>query len=585
MGNTRYVLEDFVPLSKSHLWKLGISFYDRKGPKSWTEGGVPNFITSNTYIAKAYSKMLRGFLDDCRSDQSEVHLDDSKPLYIIELGAGLGKFSFHFFTAIMDMLQNESSFPFKNIVYVMTDFTDSNFNAWQTHPSLQKFFASGQLDAAIFNAVEHKSITLHRSKVVLSTASVVNPVVIVANYLFAALCSDIFHIQRGVLKEGLVSTGSTLNESADPLNPAIIERLSNQYRYKATTASYYNHEEGEEANWRWMLTWYLDHFSASSAASDATVMIPVGAIRALRRLTALSSQRSLVLSGDKGNSGLESFKGLFDVDLSVDGSFSVMVNFHAISLWFASQGGYWVLDPHEHSYLLVNAFVLDPPLKKQNHQEKLPSCTSTACQRDRLERMNRQMEVLSNRSVSLFPNLLQAFEDYTVKFSPNDYLEVYKTLFAFHNPSLDTLTSALRFADWDTDLLNTYSLPLLKLSKDLNHRTQKVLKEGMQLAWKNYFCSETNIDVVAEIGRFYIKIGDFDSAAEKYEFFIKLQPDSYVGLNNLGICYMEMDRREEAMELFQKALQLAPDFEDPKYWLEILNEEAMDGYDDEWDDL
>ena len=54
----RFILEDFVPLSKSHLWKLMMSFYDRKGPKSWTEGGVPNFVTSNSYIAKGYSKVL-----------------------------------------------------------------------------------------------------------------------------------------------------------------------------------------------------------------------------------------------------------------------------------------------------------------------------------------------------------------------------------------------------------------------------------------------------------------------------------------------------------------------------------------------
>jgi hypothetical protein len=35
------------------------SFYDRKGPKSWTEGGVPNFITSNSYIAKSYAKVWK----------------------------------------------------------------------------------------------------------------------------------------------------------------------------------------------------------------------------------------------------------------------------------------------------------------------------------------------------------------------------------------------------------------------------------------------------------------------------------------------------------------------------------------------
>lgn len=35
----RCVLEDFTPCSKSHLWKLMMSFYDRKGVESWSQVG------------------------------------------------------------------------------------------------------------------------------------------------------------------------------------------------------------------------------------------------------------------------------------------------------------------------------------------------------------------------------------------------------------------------------------------------------------------------------------------------------------------------------------------------------------------
>lgn len=36
----RCVLEDFTPCSKSHLWKLMMSFYDRKGVESWSQVGL-----------------------------------------------------------------------------------------------------------------------------------------------------------------------------------------------------------------------------------------------------------------------------------------------------------------------------------------------------------------------------------------------------------------------------------------------------------------------------------------------------------------------------------------------------------------
>ena len=55
--NQRHVIEDFKPCSQSHLWKLMMSFYDRKGVDSWSQGIVPHFITCNTFIGKAYAKV------------------------------------------------------------------------------------------------------------------------------------------------------------------------------------------------------------------------------------------------------------------------------------------------------------------------------------------------------------------------------------------------------------------------------------------------------------------------------------------------------------------------------------------------
>lgn len=34
-----------------------MSFYDRKGPESWSQGIVPHFITCNTFIGKSYAKV------------------------------------------------------------------------------------------------------------------------------------------------------------------------------------------------------------------------------------------------------------------------------------------------------------------------------------------------------------------------------------------------------------------------------------------------------------------------------------------------------------------------------------------------
>ena len=50
--HARCVLEDFTRCSDSLLWKLMMSFYDRKGVDSWSQGIVPHFITCNAFIGR-----------------------------------------------------------------------------------------------------------------------------------------------------------------------------------------------------------------------------------------------------------------------------------------------------------------------------------------------------------------------------------------------------------------------------------------------------------------------------------------------------------------------------------------------------
>jgi hypothetical protein len=45
-------LEEFTRCSDSLLWKLMMSFYDRNGVESWSQGIVPHFITCNAFIGR-----------------------------------------------------------------------------------------------------------------------------------------------------------------------------------------------------------------------------------------------------------------------------------------------------------------------------------------------------------------------------------------------------------------------------------------------------------------------------------------------------------------------------------------------------
>lgn len=58
------VLDSQKPLRESLLWQLQDAFYERVNIKAWSDAIVPNFVTSNCYVAQAYAKAIVSFATD-----------------------------------------------------------------------------------------------------------------------------------------------------------------------------------------------------------------------------------------------------------------------------------------------------------------------------------------------------------------------------------------------------------------------------------------------------------------------------------------------------------------------------------------
>lgn len=129
----------------------------------------------------------------------------------------------------------------------MTDFTWNNLRFWNGHESLRYYIENGQLDVAIFDAVNDESIKLYHSGLLLGSTTMANPICVIANYLFDTLCHDIFQVEAGQLKEGLISVGSRKASEDDPLDPEIIKRFDNQFQYRVIDEDYYSHCEIQDA--------------------------------------------------------------------------------------------------------------------------------------------------------------------------------------------------------------------------------------------------------------------------------------------------------------------------------------------------
>ena len=57
-------------------------------------------------------------------------------------------------------------------------------------------------------------------------------------------------------------------------------------------------------------------------------------------------------------------------------------------------------------------------------------------------------------------------------------------------------------------------------------------------------------------------LGQMDEAINCYEKVLKIEPNSYYALNNLGIVFGGVNRLTDAVQCFEKAIQIKPDYTD-----------------------
>jgi hypothetical protein len=321
--------------------------------------------------------------------------------------------------------------------------------------------------------------------------------------------------------------------------------------YDEINDDYYTKLEGghDALHFQRILHWYRDYFAgnpipappdgsgsassngnfsngnaASAMAGDrsgASILIPIGALRAVRRLAALSSSRCLVISGDKGNNNPDQFRGLMDPHIAVHGSFSVMVNYHAIGAYFTSRGGFALHNPQEEASLKVSAFVLpgDTEEDASNGSKSSKSSKMTAEEADKASGIEgwtgNSLEARDARRMSRFPHLCAAFAREVEQFGPNDFFVMQKALKEdAPTPTLKAVVALLKLADWDPDVFYKFRDVILNQVPSHGHKLRNDLCRGVPRVWCNHYTLDKDKDVAFEIGRFYYGIRDYQHALQ-----------------------------------------------------------------------
>ena len=519
------ILEGPQRLSHSILWKLQRRFFETQGIDAWRKSIVPHYITSNPFIARSYSRIVSGFFRDCLA--SNLISDPDQPVYIIELGAGSGRFSYHFlksFLANAEFLRQKEGIRFR---YIMSDFAPQTIAYWQSHPSLLPFVKESHLAFARYDVGGDALMELSGSQQPLLTGTVRNPLVVIANYFFDGIPQDYFSIRGGELYEQLAGVHIAAGD-ADQDAPDLLDRIQVDFESRPASADYYGDPD---------LDRLLDGYQ--HRLIDADFLFPCSALRCVRDLSRLSGGRMLLVSADQGYSSEEELLRQGTPEIRHHGSFSMLVNYHALGEYVQKCGGQVLHPASSPSSLNVSCFVLG-----------IPDAGT--------------------------PETRRIFDETVVQFGPDDFFSVKMGIAKAHeHMTLSQLLAYLRLGGGDGNMLMGALPALTELAQTCTDVERVELKRALQQVWENYYPIGEEQDLPFEIGVLLYRAAWYKEALEMFAHSLRLQGPRSWTLYNMGLCHYMLGEQEAAQACMVEARRLDPGCGEPP-WETVAESEPID---------
>lgn len=491
------IFETGQPLSKSVLWQIQRTYFEQQGIEAWRKGSVPHYVTSNPYLTHCYARVIAAFLEDVAPT-----LDSRQPVYLIELGAGSGRMAYHLLQQLLPLTE----VPFQ---IVLTDFAPNTVAFWRSHPHWQPFVASGRADFALFDATTPAGLTLSHTGQPLTP---LNPLVLLANYFFDSIPQDCFTIQNGQLHEDLLTLAAA-QPAADFAAPDLLEQLVPIYDHHPISLPYYHNPPLDQ-----VLGQYLPH------VQEATFLFPNVGLECLAFFRRLSHDRLLLLTGDKGYHLLADLPGRADPHFNLHGSFSVMVNYHALATYGRQQGGRAFTPPRRATTLNILALLFgDQP----------------------------------------YPRTGRAYTQAIGAAGPDDYFSLKKALDRQATAmNLEEWLAWLRLSHWDGAILFVNFPHWLELVKAAPKRLRPEIQQAVQAMWNNYYpLGEAGQDLPFCLGMILLEMEDYANALPHFQqSLLWWGPDKFT-YYQMALCHLGIGQKEPAQTALVQALSLDPHFD------------------------
>lgn len=521
-GTSTVVIEKDKKFSESCLWELQREYFHTEGIDAWVNQ-VPFYVTSNPFLANCYAHIIIRLAQDWIKKHPE---NINEPFYIMELGTGSGRLSYYILKKL-EKLQQQLNLKDIKFRYIMTDFTESNLKYWDSHPALQRFLENGMLDFAIFNMEQDTNIELRKAGITLTEGSMVNPLTVIANYIFDTVSHDAFTVSDGKVKASLVSL-TTYHENMKNGRPVDWEQVSINHSAVDIDEHYYD-DEGFNA----VVNQY------NNLLTDSHILVPIAGLRTIRNLKKLSHGRMLVLSTDKGYTHLQELDHLDHPHLAFHGSFSMMVNFHAIGKYFEHSGGKAIL-------------------------QSLRTGIKTAA-------------FVSGFDLKDYPELEFSLYEHVERLSPGDYFILHRNISEnFQHCILNTLAAHLAFTDWDPHIYQKLSKQICEQITGAESVTVEYLTSHMSNLAENFYYLPKGYDVMFDIGILFHTLRCYSDAAKYYKLSEHYFGEQFGLSYNIGLCLYNNGDMQEALTYFRRALKLDPKSKETKEWIDFIEKDRAE---------
>lgn len=501
--------------SQSPLWQLQRRYFEEANIGAWQEGDVPHYITSNPYMAETYAKLLLAFFGDRTAIGPQ-----KEPFYIVELGTGSGRFSYHLIKALLRLMPHSQvkSIPF---VYVMTDFVEDTLAFWDKHPRFQEFYAQGILDYALFDAEKDSTLYLRKSNKTIGAKEAKEPLVAIANYFFDTIPQELFYFHEDAAYNALVNLKGYKADSARTAKEQL-EKLELDYTYGTLSECPYTDELQRQLFTQYQHTLINSH-----------LLFPHMGLNCIERLKELSQQGLFQLTADKGEHRLDEWQQRTPPYVAKHGSFSLTANYHALKEHCNMSGGMALFPKHPASGITVGALLYLNA--GANHQETI-----------------------------------KAYHECINDFGPDEYFTIKKHV-EKHIPELSVteLLAYVRLSAYDSRFFLQCLPRLHKLAEDFTDDERFLILQLIAKVWDGYYPLGEEKDLAYEIGLFLCEIHFFPEAVTFLELSEKIYGPKEHTTFARAVIQDALGNRSLSIELLNELVANFPDFQPAQ---QLLNE-------------